>query len=83
MTEEIIENEEGLPPNAEESAGKISFIDRIKKTGKKNPFKKRKPKGPDALNDFDLAVVWITGIVTFGGILFCVVMVVLLTSLGY
>ncbi len=83
MTEEIIENEEVLPQKADVSAGKMSFIDRIKKLGKKSPFKNRKPKGPDALNDFDRAVVWITGIVTFGGVLFCVIMIILMTSLGF
>ena len=72
-----------FPQTQKSLPGKISFIDRIKKIGKENPFSKRRPKGPDALNDFDLAVVWITGIVTFGGVLFCVIMIVLMTSLGY
>lgn len=82
MTEEIIESEDikAEEKSAASKAAAFSLLNilncRKKSGGKKN-------KAPHALGDFELVLVTLTGIVTFGGVIFSLVMITLMNSIGY
>ncbi len=80
MTEEIIENQEPAAEaqeNIKEKARKMKLP--------ANPFSKRKKAGKNQ-GDFsrlDLILISLTGFLAFCGLIFCVVMIPLLRSIGY
>ena len=83
MTEEIIENEEAAFQEAVQNSVPKGLVKRFRLLGKNRKIKKNRVKGPDDLNKLEITLVSVTGVVTFGGIMFCSIMVVLFKSLHY
>lgn len=83
MTEEIVKNEEIKADKNKVDSKAAGFSLLKKRYSGKNKSGSKKTKGPDALGDFELVLVTLTGLVVFGGVIFSLVMITLMNSMAY
>jgi len=80
MTENITDNdniEENAPVTGEQTVQQET----APPAGKKSP-RAKKQKKPDAFSRTEKTLAWVTGIVGFGGILFCSIIIFLMNAIN-